>query len=68
MVQKLNLNHPELTTDRQDMIEMLDDQLNAGDPPERLRQDFLGTDRDGARPSFANVAIEYLKAQANVQA
>ena len=43
------------------MIEALDRDLNEGAPPESLVQDFLDTDPDGARPSFANVAIGYLR-------
>ena len=68
MIEKLNLNHRELVTDRQDMIEMLDDKLNAGDPTEQLCQDFLDVDRYGARPSFADVALGYLNEQANARA
>ena len=60
MIEKLNLNHRELVTDRQALIEALDKELKAGDTPVRLRQDFLEVDRHGARPSFANVAIGYL--------
>ena len=60
MIEKLNLNHRELVTDRQAMIEALDEELKAGDTPVRLRQDFLEVDRHGARPSFAHVAIGYL--------
>ena len=62
MIATLNLNHPELVTERQVMIEALDRDLNDGAPPELLIQDFLYTDPDGARPSFANVAIGYLRA------
>ena len=60
MIAKLNLNHPELVTERQVMIETLDHDLNDGAPPELLVQGFLYTDSGGARPSFANVAIGYL--------
>ena len=61
MIATLNLNHPELVTERQVMIEALDLDLNDGTPPELLVQGFLDTDPDGARPSFANVAIGYLR-------
>ncbi|MDE0456572.1 MAG: TIGR02646 family protein [Chromatiales bacterium] len=61
MIATLNLNHPELVTERQVMIEALDHDLNEGALPELLVQDFLDTDPDGARPSFANVAIGYLR-------
>lgn len=62
MIGTLNLNHPELVTERQVLIEALDHALNDGVPPELLVQDFLDMDPDGARPSFANVAIGYLGA------
>ena len=61
MITTLNLNHPELVTERQVMLEALDLDLNDGTPPELLVQDFLDTDHDGTRPSFANVAIGYLR-------
>jgi len=61
MIATLNLNQPELVTERQVMIESLDDDLNDGTSPELLVQGFLDTDSDGARPSFANVAIGYLR-------
>ena len=65
MIDKLNLNNRELVVDRQFIIETLDSELNTGDLPERLRQDFLEVDRHGARPSFAHVAIEYLNVHAD---
>ena len=61
MIEVLNLNHRELVTDRQILIENLDQELNEGVPEHDLLQDYLDTDRHGARPSFANVAIGYLK-------
>ena len=61
MIATLNLNHPELVIERQVMIEALDRDLIEGAPTELLVQDFLDTDSDGARPSFANVAIGYLR-------
>lgn len=63
MIQVLNLNHPELVTDRQRVIENLERELAEDVPPEVLRQSYLDTDHDGARPGFANVAIGYLDAQ-----
>lgn len=66
MIQILNLNHPELVTERQVVIEDLDRELAEGIPTDVLRQDYLDLDRDGARPSFANVAIGYLGAQSDV--
>ena len=62
MIATLNLNHPELVSERQVMVDALDRDLNDGTAPESLVQDFLDTDPDGARPSFANVAIGYLMA------
>ena len=49
--------YPELVTERQVMIESPDRDLNDGTRPGSLIQGFLDTDCDGARPSFANVAI-----------
>ena len=63
MIQVLNLNHPELVTERQVVIEELERGLAEGTPPDVLRQDYLDADRSGARPGFANVAIGYLNAQ-----
>ena len=63
MIQVLNLNHPELVIERQEMIEDLDSELNAGIKRELLCQSFLDKDNDGARPSFANVAVKYLEQQ-----
>ena len=65
MIEKLNLNHRELVVDRQDILEDLDDKLNAGHTPARLREGFLAVDRHGARPDFAHVAIGYLNVYAN---
>ena len=62
MIVTLNLNHPELVTERRVMIETLDHDVNDGAQPALLVQDFLDTDPAGACPSFANVAIGYLRA------
>lgn len=62
MIEVLNLNHPELVTDRRTLIEHLDEDLNGGAPRDDLLRSYLDTDRSGARPSFANVAIGYLGA------
>ena len=62
MIQVLNLNHPELVTDRRTLIESPDEDLNGGAPRDDLLRSYLDTDRSGARPSFANVAIGYLGA------
>lgn len=62
MIVVLNLNHPELVTDRRTLIESLDEDLNGGSPRDDLLRSYLDTDRSGARPSFANVAIGYLGA------
>ena len=62
MIEVRNLNHPELVTDRRTLIESLDEDLNGGAPGDDLLRSYLDTDRSGARPSFANVAIGYLGA------
>ena len=62
MICTLNLNHHGLVKERRDMIEALDDTLNTGVLPEALIQDFLYVGPNGTRPSFANVAIAYLRA------
>ena len=62
MIGTLNLNHHGLVKERRDMIEALDDALNNGVLPEALIQDFLYVNPNGSRPSFANVAIAYLRA------
>ena len=62
MIGTLNLNHRGLVKERRDMIEELDDALKNGVLPEVLIQDFLYVDPNGTRPSFANVAIGYLRA------
>lgn len=67
MIEKLNLNYRELVADRQDLIEGIERELKACNAPERLREDFLEVDRDGARPGFAHVAIAYLNVQADAQ-
>ena len=63
MIEVLHLNHRELVTERQSLIEKLDQELNEGEPGQDLLQDYLDADGHGARPSFANVAIGYLVAQ-----
>ena len=68
MIEVLNLNHRELVTERQSLIENLDHELNEGEPVHNLLQDYLDTDHHGARPSFANVAIGYLAAQVQAEA
>ena len=62
MIWTLNLNHHGLVKDSRNMIETLDDALNNGVLPEVVIQDFLYVDAKGTRPSFANVAIGYLRA------
>ena len=68
MIQVLNMNHPELVTERQVVIEDLEREMADGVPPDALRQAYLGTDHNGARPSFANVAIGFVNAQPDVTA
>ena len=63
MVVILNLNHRELIAERSDLIELLDGELNEGVSPCELITDFLGVSSIGARASFANVAVQYLRRQ-----
>ena len=67
MISKLNLNHPALVVERQDIIEDLDRRLNDREALEPMRQDYLDQNPGGARPSFANVAIRYLEEQVNAE-
>ena len=63
MTAVLNLNQPELAAERQDLIDDLERESADGTPLDDLRFGYLLEDRDGARPSFANVALGYLRAQ-----
>ena len=63
MVEILNLNHPELAAERQDLIDDLERELADGTPLDDLSFGYLREDRSGARPSFANVALGYLRGQ-----
>ena len=63
MIAVLNLNQPELAAERQDLIDDLERELADGTPLDDLRFGYLQEDRSGARPSFANVALGYLRAQ-----
>lgn len=68
MIDVLNLNHPELAAERRDLIDGVESELAEGVTLDDLRLGFLAQDRDGARPSFANVAIGYLRTQARAGA
>lgn len=61
MIQVLNLNHPELVTNRQLLIESLDQNLWEGVSEEDLLQSYMNLDRNGARLSFAHVVMRILK-------
>ncbi len=63
MIAVLNLNQPELAAERQDLIDDLERELADGTPLDDLRFGYLQEDRSGARPSFANVALGYLRGQ-----
>lgn len=63
MIEVLNLNHGELVAERSLLIEELDGDLNAGVPLHELIMSFDGVSPNGARVSFANVAVQYLKKQ-----
>ncbi|MCY4551319.1 MAG: TIGR02646 family protein [Defluviicoccus sp.] len=65
MMEVLNLNHPELSAERRDLIDDLERELAHGTSPARLRYGYLEENPDGARPGFANVALGYLRGQAN---
>ena len=64
MIAVLNLNHPELMAERRELIDDLEVELKDGTPLDALRSGYLQQDREGARPSFANVALGYLRAEA----
>ena len=65
MISVLNLNHPELVAERQVMIEDVERELRIGTPLDELCQGYSHKDHNGMRLSFANVALGYLRAQAN---
>ena len=60
----LNLNHRELIAERSELVELLDGELNQGVSHCELMSGFLDVSSTGARASFANVAIQYLRRQA----
>ena len=64
MIAVLNLNRPELSAERRELIDDLERELAEGIFPAALRAGFLEESADGARPSFANVALGYLRAKA----
>lgn len=61
MIAVLNLNYPELVAERQFLILDLERELDRGTEMDDLRDSYLQLDDGGARPSFANVAIGYLR-------
>ena len=61
MIAVLNLNHAELVAERQALILDLERELDAGTGLDALRDSYLQRDGLGARASFANVAIGYLR-------
>ena len=63
MVGVLNLNHRELIAERSALIEHLDEELNQGLNHCELIERFLDVSPNGARVSFANVAVRYLRKQ-----
>ena len=65
MISVLNLNHPELVAERQVMIEDVERELEIGTPLDELCQGYSHKDHNGMRPSFANVALGYLRDQAD---
>ena len=63
MIVVLKLNHRELIAERSALIEHLDNDLNQGLNHDELIEPFLDVSPNGARVSFANVAIQYLRKQ-----
>ena len=63
MIEILNLNYTELIVDRSDLIEALDGELNEGVSLRELIKSYDFVSTNGARVSFANVAIQYLRSQ-----
>lgn len=63
MVAVLNLNHRELIADRSVLIEHLDGELNEGVSYCELITTYLDVSSNGARESYANVAVQYLQRQ-----
>ena len=64
MIQVLNLNFRELVFERSALIEYLDGEIDKGVSLRELIKSFCDVSSDGARVSFANVAIQYLRRQA----
>ena len=65
MIGVLKLNHRELIAERSALIEQLDYELNQGLNHGELIEPFLYVSPKGARVSFANVAIQYLRKRHN---
>ncbi len=63
MIEVLNLNYRELTVERSTLIEYLDGKLNEGECLCGLIKSYEEVSSSGARVSFANVAIQYLRNQ-----
>ena len=63
MIGILNLNHRELIAERSSLVEHLDGELKDGVSLSQLIKSFLALSPSGARESFANVAIAYLRDQ-----
>lgn len=63
MIKVLNLNHRELIAERSALIEDLDAALQESVPLYELIRVFCDVSPTGARVSFANVAIQYLRNQ-----
>ena len=63
MIKVLNLNHRELIAERSALIEDLDAALQESVSLYELIRVFCDVSPTGARVSFANVAIQYLRNQ-----
>ena len=62
MIDVLRLDDVELTRERAELIEEIDNELSADVPMDDLIEHYSGV-VESARVSFANVAIRYLKTE-----
>ena len=63
VIEVLYLNHSELRAERSTLIDYLDGELNNGVSLCKLIKSYDDVSSSGARVSFANVAIQYLRNQ-----
>lgn len=65
MIGVLNLNHRELIAERSALIEALEGELREGVSLCELVKGYCEVSLNGARVSFANVAVQYLRKQSS---